>query len=316
MCRVGNGEKAPVALFVYRRQDKVEMVLEALEKNRSAEQTDLLIFCDGYKGEQDRKQVESVREYIRQYKTRSRFRNVFIYESAVNKGLADSIISGVTVAMERYGKAIIVEDDLLTSEDFLDYMNGGLDFYGSDPRYGSISAYTYPLKELKRYKEDVYVLRKGECWGWATWKDRWDGVDWQVKNFETLYSDADFRRGFCELQAGIDQMLCDWKEGRVDSWAVRWVLHLYLKKQLTVYPAVSRTRNIGFDDSGTNCGITYIADSMQIGSDERCRFKKMDVDARLEHAVAIYNTQGSRVRYYLGKIQRKFKAYRDKGYIS
>lgn len=297
--------KAPVALFVYKRKDKTEQCILALEKNRFVEQTDLIIFCDGSKGIQDKKDVADVRQYIHHYKQNSKFKSVYVFENAVNKGLANSIIDGVTMVMDKYGKAIVVEDDLITSEDFLEYMNDGLDFYEEDLRFGSISAYTYPLKELQRYKEDIYVLRKGDCWGWATWKNRWEEVDWEVKNFEELYADKKFRKEFCMLQRKIDQMLLDWKNGKVDSWAVRWCLHLFLRGQLTVYPAVSRARNIGVDSTGTNCGNNLVYNVSNIGVEKRCQFKKLGVNKRLEKAVAKFPSGWLKVKSILSKVRKK-----------
>ena len=298
--------KAPVVLFVYKRKDKVEQCLSALNCNKSVDETDLLIFSDGNKDENDKEEVENVRKYLDEYCAWSKFKKVYIFKSEENKGLANSIIGGVTYAMEKYGKVIVVEDDLVTSSDFLEYMNGGLDFYENDLRYGSVSAYTYPMKILKKYKEDIYVTRKGECWGWGTWKNRWDNVDWNVQNYDSIISDEEFRKGFSAIQYGIDKMLIDWKKGKIDSWAVRWCLHLYLNNQWTVYPTVSRTENIGFDGSGANCGNDYIYSTSQIGLDRRCTFKYLNVNKKIEKKAATFERRNIWKRL-IGKIWTKMK---------
>ena len=280
--------KAPVILFVYKRKDKTEKCIKALEENRYVEDTDLVIFADGYKNESDKGLVNDVRDYIRAYQNESRFHKVKIYESQQNKGLANSIINGVSLVMEEYGRAIIVEDDILTSHDFLQYMNEGLDFYEKDQKYGSISAFTYPLRQLKKYKKDIYVTRKGECWGWATWKDRWERVDWKVSSFDEYFSNEEIRKKFDELQFGIDHMLCDWKNGKIDSWAVRWCYHLFINEQLTVYPRISKTMNIGMDGSGTNCGESVEYKLINDNNNLPFRFEFLDIDYRLEHAASIF----------------------------
>ena len=299
--------RAPVVLFVYKRKDKTEKCIQALECNRLGEETDLLIFSDGFRGQDDKEQVLEVRKFINDYQKKSKFRKVYIFESESNKGLSQSVIYGVTYAMEHYGKCIVVEDDLITSADFLEYMNGALDFYENDMRYGSISAYTYPLKELREYDKDMYVLRKGECWGWATWKNRWDDVDWEIKNYNELISDKDFRKEFSALQYGLDNMLVEWKEGRVDSWAVRWCLHLFLKKQLTVYPTESRANNIGFDGTGANCGADYVCNVSKIGSEHVCSYEFLDVNSMLEKKVAIFERGNviQRIKRVFWKIWKK-----------
>lgn len=279
--------KAPVVLFVYNREDKARACLAALEQNDLVEQSDLYIFSDGYKSKQDEKQVNDVRSFLIEYKKKSKFKNVYIKENETNNGLAKSVINGVSYVIDRYGKVIVVEDDLITAKDFLQYMNDGLDFYESNLRYGSISAFTFPLQCLKNYKEDIYVLRKGDCWGWGTWKDRWKTVDWDVSNYEKLMSNYRFRREFNKLQYDFTRLLSKWKRGKSNSWAIRWCLHLFLNEQLTVYPRISRTQNIGLDGSGTNCGRGTIQRN-EMNNIYGCNFKYLNVDKMIERKVSNY----------------------------
>ena len=247
---------APVVVFAYKRKDKLSKCLECLENCRLSENSDLFIFSDGFKGDDDKAQVMETRDYIFGYTGISKFKNVNVFYSEHNKGLANSIIGGVNEIISKYGRIIVVEDDLIVSEDFLIYMNGALDYYYNDRKYGSVSAYSYPLKTLKRYEKDVYALRKGECWGWGTWSDRWEGVDWKVSDFETYFHDRKMRHDFDSLEIGLDAMLCDQVEGKIDSWAVRWLYHLFKNNYYTVYPKYSKTSNTGFDNSGSHCGAT------------------------------------------------------------
>ena len=195
---------APIALFAYKREDKLKLCIEALSKNELADKTDLFIFSDGYKDEQDKKQVEEVRKYIRSFLQKNDFKKVEMIERDKNLGLAKSIISGVTQIINLYGKIIVVEDDLITSVDFLQYMNDGLEYYSDFKDYGSISGYTYPLKSLKKYRKDIYVTKKGECWGWGTWKDRWEDVDWTIRDYQEYLQNKKMRLGFDDLEYGID----------------------------------------------------------------------------------------------------------------
>lgn len=283
-------KRAPVVVFAYKRVDKLKKCLDALENNLLVDETDLILFSDGAKNDVDKEAVNQVRAYLKEYKISCVFKSIKVFENERNKGLANSIITGVSHVMEYYGKAIVVEDDLITSSDFLLYMNEGLDYYENDMRYGSISAYTYPLRQLAGYDKDVYVTRKGECWGWATWKNRWDSVDWLVADFDDYFSDKYKRNEFNKLQYGIDNMLCSWKSGAIDSWAVRWCYHLFKMEQLTVYPKVSRAKNIGVDGTGTNCGENYIYEVDKIGGN-KCIFEKLEVNKKLEHAAAVFEKE-------------------------
>lgn len=277
---------APIALFAYKRLDKLQACLNALERNDFVEETELFVFCDGARGDKDIEQVKEVRNYLRNYT--GKFKKIEVIESTVNKGLANSIIAGVTKVVSEFGKIIVVEDDLITAPDFIMYMNDGLDYYENLKEYGSISAYTNDLSGLNLYDKDIYVTRKGECWGWGTWKDRWENVDWEVKDFSLYRKSWKKRHEFNSLQGGIDKMLILQMQGKIDSWAVRWCYHLYKYGLLTVYPKVSRTLNIGFDGSGTHCvedkGYKVLLNEEKIG----CKFERLNVNRELEREAALF----------------------------
>lgn len=306
---------APIAVFAYNRVDKLKMCLEALEKNSLVNMTDLFIFADGAKGVPDSAQVEQVRTYIHQYKQDSKFHKVTLIEQSKNLGLANSIIGGVTRVISEYYKVIVVEDDLIVSEDFLSYMNQALDYYENMKEYGSISAYTYPLRELEKYDKDIYVTRKGDCWGWGTWYDRWNNVDWAVSDFDFYLKDKKKRRAFNSLQNGLDRMLVMQQAGEIDSWAVRWCYHLFNYGLLTVYPRISRTINIGLDGSGRHCGNSkdapkmyngHVLDSYKKSSQRSAVFERLPVNKKLERKAAIFGTV-SFDKKLLNKIKLLFK---------
>lgn len=295
---------APVVLFAYKRADKLRFCLEALENNMLAGETELYIFSDGAKGESDRGQVEEVRTFLHGYK--GKFKAIEIFESPCNLGLANSIIRGVTQIINLTEKVIVVEDDLVTSPDFLLYMNNALAFYDNFKEYGSVSAYTYPMPILNTYEKDIYVTRKGECWGWGTWKDRWINVDWEVKDFNEYLSDRKRRKEFESLQYGIDKMLNLQMMGKIDSWAVRWCYYLYSNQLLTVYPKKSRTVNVGFDGSGTHCAKSDIYESQIENGISNCKFERLEVNTAIEKEAAVFEKE-SICQRIVNVIKRCFK---------
>lgn len=282
---------APVIVFVYCREEHTRKTLQALNNNNLAEETDLYIYSDYAKRESNVEDVKKVRNLIDDFKETSKFRSVTIVKAEKNKGLANSIIDGVTEVINKHGKAIIVEDDLITSEDFLEYMNGALDFYKDNDKIGSISAYTYDINAMKNYDKDVYMTYKGECWGWATWKDRWENVDWQVKDYNSFYHDLKKRRAFDKLELGLVHMLDMQMAGKIDSWAVRWVYHLFENNLMTVYPAVSKVVNFGFDGSGTHCKVVRKVDENLEAEGKKYKFENMNVDPVIAKQVGRYETR-------------------------
>ena len=270
---------SPVVLFAYNRVDKLEKCIKYLEKCPEALNTDLYLFCDGPKDDKGRAAVEDVQGFAHKYANNSTFKTVTVYAGKENRGLANSIISGVTEVINRHGKVIVVEDDLIVLPSFLKYMNGGLNYYQDDKKCGSICSFTYPVKELKNYNKDVYFTQKADCWGWGTWSDRWNNAVWADTDFAAYLSNFDLRRRFEGLEAGLDRLMYLQYKGRIDSWAVRWVYYLFQQDLLSVYPTRSQTINDGFDGSGTHTsrGFGKVINSNynevpEVFSWEKCEF--------------------------------------------
>lgn len=272
---------APVVLFVYNRLDHTINVLESLAKNFLADRTDLYVFSDAAKTENGLEKVNAVREYIRRDDWRKDFQNVTVIEAENNQGLARSIISGVTKIIEAYGNVIVIEDDLVLSPYFLQYMNGALDYYKEVPDIWSISGYSFPMKSLKKYPHDVFYSYRGCSWGWATWQDRWIRTDWEVKDYPKLMSDTAWQKRFNRGGADLTGMLTMQMEGKINSWAVRWVFAQSNLEMYTVYPKSSYILNDGCDGSGTHVGKTseYQTDISK-GAGE-CRFEKTGIDPKI-----------------------------------
>lgn len=287
---------APVVVFVYCRPEHTKKTLQALNKNILAPDTDLFIYSDNAKNQNALENVNAVRKFIDNFKNNSVFKSVSIIKAEKNQGLARSIISGVTDVVNKYGKVIVVEDDLITGNDFLAYMNGALDFYKDNSKIGSISAYTYNIDALRNYDKDVYMTYKGECWGWATWKERWNDVDWNVENYKDFYKDFKKRKAFDSLELGLTHMLDMQMCGKIDSWAVRWVYHLFENKLMTVYPKISRVINIGFDGSGTHCKVVRKEESTLKFQEKAIKFENLKVDPKIAKEVARYETRNPIVR--------------------
>ncbi|WP_287963196.1 glycosyltransferase [Alcanivorax sp.] len=136
---------APIVLFTYNRPWHTRRTVEALLKNAEARDSDLIVFSDGPRDADAEAKVAEVRQYLR---TIRGFESVRIIEREHNLGLAANIISGVTEVVNESGRAIVLEDDLVTSPWFLQYMNDGLNRFEADDRVISIHGYCYPVPGL------------------------------------------------------------------------------------------------------------------------------------------------------------------------
>ena len=244
----------PVVIFAYNRPDHLRRTLEALKKNRHFEEIELFFFADGCKSTADGEKVAKTRQVIKDFCSDKICRDTYVFEYDKNRGLANSVISGVTEVFKTHDRIIVLEDDILTTEDFLDYMNECLEFYKNDPRVGAISGYVPDFKIPLSYNDDVFLSLRGNSWGWATWKNIWDNVDWDVNTYETFVSNRKMQYRFDKTQLGASQMLIDQMNGKHDSWAIRWDYSFFERNLYTVYPVKTKVYNIGCDGSGTHCG--------------------------------------------------------------
>jgi Glycosyl transferase family 2 len=240
-------ELSPVLLFTYKRLPQTRQTISALQQNFLAEESELFIFSDGPKTEADLPQINSVRDYLRSV---TGFKKITILESEKNKGLASSIIDGVTQMIDKYGQVIVLEDDLVTSKNFLSFCNQALQYYKNHSTVFSIGGYSLPMRGLN--DNDTYFTSRSTSWGWATWKEQWAKVDWDVRDYKTFSQDRKLRRSFNRMGSDMATMLDKQMRGKINSWAIRWCYHQFRHQLVTVFPAVSKVSNIGFNASATH----------------------------------------------------------------
>lgn len=248
-----NKKLAPIILFVYNRPWHTKQTIEALQKNELASESELFIYSDAPKKEEAEEKVKEVREYIN---TIIGFNKITIIERKENLGLANSIIDGVTEKISTFGKIIVLEDDLVTSSYFLKFMNDGLNFFKDDKKIWSLSGFNPPIKIPTDYEEEIYLNFRASSWGWATWEDRWNKIDWEVKDFNCFIQNKKEQKRFNRGGEDMTAMLKNQIDGKIDSWAIRWCYSQYKDSSYCIYPVTSKVRNIGNDGSGVHCGKT------------------------------------------------------------
>jgi hypothetical protein len=234
---------APIILFTYQRLDSLKETISALANNSLASDSDLIIFSDGPKSLKDEPTVKEVRAYL---KSIQGFKSVTIHESSSNKGLAASIIQGVSDVLKVYPSAIILEDDLISSTNFLAYMNQALDFYQDKPEILAISGFSPTIKGL--CEEEVYFTHRASSWGWACWEDRWSKIDWKCEYYQEFKQSASLKSKFNEMGSDMSLMMKKQMEGKLNSWAIRFCFHQFQHQLFSVHPAISKIQNIGLSD--------------------------------------------------------------------
>lgn len=251
---------APIALFVYNRLWHLQQTIESLKSNKLAKDSELFVFSDAARDKESEGDVRAVRDYLKKV---AGFRSVAVNEFEDNLGPSKAIIRGVTDVINKYGKVIVLEDDLFVFPHFLKYMNDALLFYENEDKVISICAYMYPI-EIR--KQATVLLKITDCWGWATWKRGWELFEPDANKLLERLKARNLTRKF-NLNGGYDYLktLKKQSKNKISSWAICWYAASLLNDKLSLYPARSLVRNIGFDELGTHCShsAAYDVDTFQ-----------------------------------------------------
>ncbi|WP_312339852.1 sugar transferase [Sphingobacterium sp.] len=246
-----NTALAPIVLFVYNRPEHTRKTLEALSNNTLAAESSLFIFCDGVAdsaSDENRKNNELVKEVIA---SKAWCGRVKIITSTLNKGLANSVISGVSQIIKEFGKVIVLEDDLITSTRFLEYMNTALTLYENENKVFQISGFGFNVPNIE-LGHNSFFLPLTSTWGWGTWSRIWNNADFECKDYDILKLDKEladkfnFEGSYDYKKMFIQQM----EQKKVSSWGIRFYWNAFKNDGLVLYPDNSLVKNIGWDSSG------------------------------------------------------------------
>ncbi len=240
---------APIVLFTYNRLAHTKKTIEALQQNVYAEDSELYIYSDGPKNAAVKESVEAVRLFLHQV---DGFKQVHIIEREKNWGLAENIIDGVTSIVNKYGKIIVLEDDIVTSRYFLKYMNDALEVYKDDARVMEINGYA-PLGMDKNLPQ-VFFIEGADCWGWATWSRAWKYFRREPEKIRDEFTREDiFHFDMEGAHTGYwDQIIANCN-GSLYTWAIFWHVAIFKANGLSLMPRDSLVSNEGFDGTGEHC---------------------------------------------------------------
>lgn len=300
---------APVVVFAYNRPGHLRETLSALSRASLADRSEVWVFSDGPKSAAATSAVAAVRAELADAARRCSFAALHVVESEGNLGLARSIISGVGRVLARAGRVIVLEDDLIVSPDFLQFMNDCLDHYRDDPAVGSVTGFCPIEKMPAGFQGDVFMVNRNSSQGWGTWSDRWQDVDWTAGGAAVLAADRRLRRRFNSAGSDRYARLLRQLDGRIDSWSIRFGLWQFLAGRGTIYPTVNRVGNIGYDGTGVHSGVGKPKNStLPTGATpyRLCRVTNSDVMAKAFHAT-YSGSRLSRVKRELGVVFRDWK---------
>ena len=240
-----NNELAPIAVIAFNRPDHLKRTLDALAADLLARQSSVTIFCDGPRTDAERVKTDAVRAVAR---AAQGFASLRVVERECNLSCGPAVIAALTEMFAENERLIVIEDDVLCSPDALTFLNAGLERYETYGSVFSISAWSMPSKTFpvpQNYPYDVYAIPRFNCWGWATWRDRFDLVDWNVDDYELFKKSKMLRDSFNLGGEDVVSMLDAQMEGIINSWAVRMDYARFKYGCVGINPVYSYATNIG-----------------------------------------------------------------------
>jgi len=267
---------SPIAFFCFNRADKAKEVLTALSKNDFAQDSEIYIFCDGPRNIKDLAKIKEVHQVIDGF---SGFKKINIVKREINHGSQFSIIYGINSVLENHDSVIVVEDDIITAKGFLKFTNQALQFYKDEKNIWCVTGFNYPKNLItfpQNYEEDIFFVRgKNSSWGWGTWKDRWQKIDFEVKDFDQFIKNKTLVSEFNRPSSNMSEMLRFQKEGRINAWDIQMAYAMFKEGGYTIHPVKTLTKNIGFDASGTHTVSDLNLSNFEFENSADFKFKKL-----------------------------------------
>lgn len=237
---------APIVMIAYNRPDLLRLSMRNVALADGADGHEIFVFVDGPRSSDDIIKQNDIHAIVTSYQ-QEKLPKLKIIKRERNYGCRDNIVDAISQVISKYGKAIIIEDDILISRTFLEYMDEALAFYKDDKSIWSINAYQSPnLRIPKDYPYDVYLNPVNMCWGWGTWVDRWEQVDFDMKDWSTLRNDPEIIRKLNSSGRHLLGLIESQAAGTLETWDVQCAYHVVKNGLMSIEPKYQLSKNIGF----------------------------------------------------------------------
>lgn len=253
-----------IAVFCYKRAGKLKASMDALLKNPECCSMNVHFFCDGHKNENDRQGVLDTRAYI---DTIAGFKHVYKHFKERNVSTGPNFKEGLTYMCHNYKQFIVVEDDLVVTPNYIKYLLDALEFYKNQKSIFCITGYCFPIEKNSDYTYDTIIHNRFSSYGWASWSDRVQNVKFDKDELKQLMKTSpDFKRRLNSEGYDLYRMLVKQVEGRISTWDIQMQVHIAEHGLKVVYPIISKTTNIGFDNESTNTfGVDFLKTVLDTG---------------------------------------------------
>lgn len=240
---------APIAIFAFRRPDHLRVTLENVMACTEFSDSPVYIFCDGPRCGDELEAVAATRATAKELlgdRATLRF-------AESNQGIARSIVGAVDELTAKYGRVIVVEDDIRVHPGFLSYMNRALDTYAEAEQVFQVSGYMFGRPDLDPQR--ALFLPLTVSWGWATWARAWRAFSSDVSGWrDILRRPGELHRFNVNGAYDYAELMHRQAAATDDNWDICWYWSIFRRDGVVLFPPRSLVENIGQDGSGVHGG--------------------------------------------------------------
>ena len=198
------------------------------------------------------------------------------------------IYSGLNEVFKTTDKAIIIEDDIVASQDFFTFCTTMLHHFENDERVMAINGWNGWLN-YNNNLYDAFLNKYSVVWGWATWKRAWQKYEFEpVYELDLLANSIKnyFNNAFREQLTLYTYNQKLWK--KINTWDMQWNLAIYMNNALVVTSSINLCSNIGFDSEGTHLTNDDFR-GLYLNNLKRIGINKLIVQEQLNQSIENYD---------------------------
>jgi hypothetical protein len=240
---------APIVVYTYSRLTHLQKTIAALRQNYLAGQSTLYVVSDAPKTEAHKPLIDKVREFADSI---SGFREVVRIYRDRNLGTPASIHQAEEQVINDHGSVISMEDDNVSSPNYLDFLNGGLEAYRDDPSAFSICGFCPPIPIPVGFTSEYWFHRWNMSWGYALWKEKYYRIYPLINQLDEFKREGLLRK--VRAQGGLcitDSLKLDYRKKRIYPDSILCA-KMIREGMYSVLPAISKIRNTGSDGTGVS----------------------------------------------------------------
>ena len=294
---------SPIVIFTYNRPKHLINLIKSLEKNKESSNSRLIIYIDKYKESKD---ADLNNEVVNISKQNWNFDEVEVILREENLGVKNNILLGVSEVLKKYKKIIVLEDDLIVSKAFLNYMNLALNKYHEEKDVWHISGYS--MDTIINTDKGTFFTQEMNCWGWGTWTDRWENLEKNIEN-KVSYLDEKIKKRFNFYgynKNNLNQLILN-DELKIKTWAIYWYQHIFINGGVCLNPSKSLVRNMGFDGTGEHKSTNKFYEINNLNRSGNFNFPNKVTKSKLNEFLIIFEYIKKNIKeyfsYHLNKLR-------------